>query len=349
MTVTNNSEYYSFVPVQIRFWKRFNIKAIIVFIGEDLPDELKEPLQQINIENFVPSGSNISLNPILNITDNIPYGILKGGIKPTYRDWTRKQRSIEVNDPNSSLIIHGEISSKKNERENRLQKLREKIKLKQVLNNNNNTNNTNNTINTNNTNNTNIEPIDQTDDVLFNKYLIQNPNTTTLNTLQENLIDSNNNDNNTSSNVNHFENHTNDHILKENNNYQLNTNTNTNIDNIIDIQNKEPTTNFKKQVIKKTIKKKYTLGKSKLKKTVSILLKDRGTRKKVISAQRDLKRKPINEIKTYLRDHNLIKIGSNAPNDVIRKLYESSMLAGEITNINTETLLHNLIKDDKEI
>ena len=104
-----------------------------------------------------------------------------------------------------------------------------------------------------------------------------------------------------------------------------------------------------KKITKKTIKRKYTLGRSRIKKTVSVLVKDRGTRKIILAAQKDLKRKSINDVKEYLRVHNLIKIGSNAPNDVLRKLYESSMLAGEITNSNSEILLHNFSKEDKEL
>ena len=101
-----------------------------------------------------------------------------------------------------------------------------------------------------------------------------------------------------------------------------------------------------KKLLKKTIHKKYTLGKSKIKKTVGVLLKDKNTRKNVLNAQKELRNKSVNDVKTYLRQHNLIKIGSNAPNDVIRKIYESAMLAGEITNNNKDTMIHNFIKND---
>ena len=96
------------------------------------------------------------------------------------------------------------------------------------------------------------------------------------------------------------------------------------------------------------MKRKYTLGKSKLYRRVSILIKDKTTRKNVMNAHKELKKKTINEVKKYLKERGLIKVGSNAPNDVIRKIYESSMLTGDVTNKNKETLLHNFLSDTSE-
>jgi len=100
-----------------------------------------------------------------------------------------------------------------------------------------------------------------------------------------------------------------------------------------------------KRSIKRTIRKRYTLGKSKIRKSVSVLLKDNKTRKNVIAAQKELKRQPINDVKQYLKEQNLIKVGSGAPNYMLRELYESSMLAGQIKNNNKDTMLHNLMNE----
>lgn len=96
-----------------------------------------------------------------------------------------------------------------------------------------------------------------------------------------------------------------------------------------------------KQIIKKTIQRKYTLGKNRDKKKVAVLVKNRATRKKVLDACKKIKQHDIKEVKDFLRSHNFVKVGSHAPNNVLREMYEAIMLTGEVNNVNKETLLHN--------
>jgi hypothetical protein len=77
---------------------------------------------------------------------------------------------------------------------------------------------------------------------------------------------------------------------------------------------------------------------------VSVLIKNNATRRKVKREHGILKQKNMSEIKKYLYDKNLLRIGSIAPPDVLRTMYEQSILAGDITNVGMNTTLQNFLE-----
>ena len=97
--------------------------------------------------------------------------------------------------------------------------------------------------------------------------------------------------------------------------------------------------------VKKTIKI-YKLGKNKKDGNIGVLVKSGKTRRLIRKEHEVLRKKCVSEIKSYLRKHNLIKIGSCAPESVLRKIYEDSFLAGNIYNKNPDNLLHNYLNDE---
>jgi hypothetical protein len=103
-----------------------------------------------------------------------------------------------------------------------------------------------------------------------------------------------------------------------------------------------------KKTTVRTTRRSYTVGRNKNGSTVGVLVKDAFTRKKVMAAHKELKKTHINDVKKYLREHNLIKAGCSAPNDVLRKTYESVMFTGDVVNTNEETLLHNFVNAPNE-
>jgi len=104
-------------------------------------------------------------------------------------------------------------------------------------------------------------------------------------------------------------------------------------------ETQEPT--ILKKKITRTLK--YKLGKKGNK--VSILIKNGKTRKIIQHEQALLKKKSILDVKNYLRKKNLLKIGSEAPPDILRQIYENSILAGDLNNKSKETLIHNYMND----
>ena len=114
----------------------------------------------------------------------------------------------------------------------------------------------------------------------------------------------------------------------------------TNTTNILDNNKSLP---YSEHSNKKTVTFKYNLGKKH--KVVSVLIKNRETRKKISDEHNRLKESKINDMKNYLKRHNLLKSGSKCPPDVIKKIYEQALLSGDIRNTNKNSVIHNYLAE----
>ena len=292
----------------------------ITNISLELPPELQEQKPSY----FVPdSNPSLALNTSqLSNKNDVPYGCLKNGSKPTYRDWikTRKNHDFpELNArpptppkrntflegatpiaPISSVLTPNIIKTPTSlSREQRLEQIKQKLKKIQEQ-----------EIKTNPEATKLNENIKMLESVIPEVEKI--PEILTIPNIDDIKID----------------------LPLE-----------VDVSNVIkEIKEKEE--NVPKQYLKRTVRRKFTLGKSDKLRKVAVLLKDKQTRKNVIDVQHELKKTSMQDVRKYLRQHGIIKIGSTAPNDMLRKTFETAMLAGEITNINKDTLLHNFMNED---
>lgn len=100
---------------------------------------------------------------------------------------------------------------------------------------------------------------------------------------------------------------------------------------------------------RKTLRRTYKIGKSKVFPRVSVLVSNRTIRNNITTKTHNLKQTPIQDVKKYLTKRGLIKVGSMAPNDVLRKMYESAaLICGDVQNHNSENLLFNYLNEKDE-
>jgi hypothetical protein len=101
---------------------------------------------------------------------------------------------------------------------------------------------------------------------------------------------------------------------------------------------------------RKTIRRTYNVGKSKRAPKVSVLISNKTIRKNVLTKTHLMHQVPIHEVKKYLIKKGFIRVGSIAPTDVLRKMYESALLmCGEIENHNPDNLLYNYMHTEHDM
>ena len=102
----------------------------------------------------------------------------------------------------------------------------------------------------------------------------------------------------------------------------------------------------KQKKYKKLLRRTYRVGRDRYRPKVGVLLPNKTIRSNVTTKSYLLKQTPIDEIRKILVKKGFIKVGSSAPNDVLRKIYESiQLIDGDVNNHNPDYLLHNFFSE----
>jgi len=97
---------------------------------------------------------------------------------------------------------------------------------------------------------------------------------------------------------------------------------------------------------RKIYKRTYRVGKSKVAPKIGCLISNKTIRQKIQQSVYDLKHANMKDIRKFLLKRGFIKVGTTAPNDVLRKMYESvATVCGEVQNHNSDNLLYNFVND----
>ena len=99
------------------------------------------------------------------------------------------------------------------------------------------------------------------------------------------------------------------------------------------------------------VTKKYKLGKyvNRNGPVIGVLIKNRQTQHSVEKKRKELRHIPLRTITARLHKKNLLKVGSTAPPDILRELYENAVFAGDIENDGEGILLHNFLSTTEQI
>jgi hypothetical protein len=89
----------------------------------------------------------------------------------------------------------------------------------------------------------------------------------------------------------------------------------------------------------------YRLGRSK-QGLVSVLLSNKQIRRTISKKKHDLKRLPMQKVRQDLVRKGFIRMGSTAPDNVLREIYENVEMIGQVRNFSPDILMHNLLGEE---
>jgi hypothetical protein len=105
----------------------------------------------------------------------------------------------------------------------------------------------------------------------------------------------------------------------------------------------------KRMMQRKTVRRTYKIGRSTVLPRIAVLVSNKTIRNNTTTKTQLLKQTSIQDVKKHLIQRGLIRVGCTTPNDVLRKMYESTMLiCGDVQNHNADNLLYNFVNGDKE-
>jgi len=328
-------------------FKRNDIENNNIAVNLELPKELIN-IETVNIDSINNANTSTKTNRTNNSSKS--YGCLKNGQLPTYREWKRSTQKNINRDSKLSFNINTELntfSDPPNYREQKLNDIKKMYKESNPIQDilppsiqspvsspvsSHVSSPVYSPVSTN-----NMPIVFNIPDTMPNSDLETQISKTKLQMVNPQNISNNSSNDSSNDSLNDSLNE----LIEFNLDNTLDNMVDNNIGNIneINMMNKIP------KIIRNTKTYKYNVGKSKKTNSIGIFIKNRNTLKNIKKDFKKLRDVDINEVKNYLRKHNIIKSGTNAPNDVLRELYEKMILAGDITNDSTGNLVYNFINE----
>ena len=112
-------------------------------------------------------------------------------------------------------------------------------------------------------------------------------------------------------------------------------------------RNKQP--EHEEERVHLKVERKLNVGRNKTLKKCGVFIKSNVEKSKIDSYKTEMRNTHIRTVKNYLKNKNLIKYGTQAPQPLLREIYETSNLLGGVENQNSKVLVENYLENDSTV